>query len=430
MIGRYVVIGVTSMRSAWFSDVARWTTSGVIAAEYTQAISIDEVRAILGSGRKISAVLVGATTHGLDREFIALTSSLGVAVIVVTDRSDHHDWDSLGTAATLTGRFTPDELRDLLDRHAQPIEPNARRRSAISATIDPEEGLAPLIAVIGAGGSGVSTIAMALATGLGSRAANTGTEPVRTALADLTRSGDLAMYHDVGDVIPGLPELVEAHRGDTPDPVTVRDLLFDIPDRPYDLLLGQRRNRDSAAMAPLSTAAAIDGLRRSYEVVVADVDATIDGEAETGSIEIEHFNAAQRHALRVASVVVVVTSPGMRGIRRLAMLLSTLGRFGVPSSRVLPIWNHSPRRAAARATLTRLTAEINPMEGTLHPPLFIKHVRILEDVHHAVGRIPSVLFESPTSAIGTIIDAQGSRATVVPEPTNQRRVTQHRVGAA
>lgn len=429
MNGRYVVIGVTSTRNAWFSDVTRWTTSGVIAAEYSQAISIDEVRAVLGSGRKVSAVLAGATTHGLDRDFIALTSTLGVAVIIVAGSSDRRDWDSLGVAATLTEGFTPDELRDLLDRHAEPIEPNSRRSSAVSASIDPQETLAPLVAVTGAGGSGVSTMAMALATGLGART-DADDEPISTALADLTRTGDLAMYHDVGDVIPGLPELVEAHRGDTPDPSAVRELLFDIPDRPYDLLLGQRRSRDSAAMAPLSTAAAIDGLRRSYATVVVDVDPTIDGEAETGSVEIEHFNSAQRHALAVASVVVVVSSPGMRGVRRLANLLSALDRFRIPAARVLPIWNHAPRRPPSRASLTRFTAEINPMDEAVHPPLFIKHVRLLEDVHHSVGRLPVALVESPTRAVLRILEEHGLRGAMAPQPTVKRSVIEEHVGAA
>lgn len=430
MNGRYVLIGVTSTRSPWFSDIARWTTSGVVAAEYTQAISIDEVRAVLGSGRKVSAVVVGATTHGLDREFVALASSLDVAVLVVVDRPDGHDWDSLGVCTVLAEGFAPDELRDALDRHARPIEPNATRTSAVSVAVDGEDDLAPLITVIGAGGSGVSTIAMALATGFAAGHGTTGQEQTDTALADLTRSGDLAMYHDVGDVIPGLPELVEAHRGDTPDTSEVRRLLFDVPTRGYDLLLGQRRNRDSAAMAPLSTAAAIDGLRRSYATVVADVDATIDGEAETGSLDIELFNAAQRHAMTVASAVVVVSTPGMRGVRRLAVLLSSLDRFGVPASRVVPLWNHAPRRAPARAALTRLTAELNPMDGPVHPPLFARHVRLLEDVHHAVGSIPDALVSSPASAVRALVADQGPRGRTLPEPINRRRSLRERVGAA
>lgn len=429
MSGRFVVVGVASTRSPWFSDVARWTTSGLIAAEYTQAMSIEEVRAVLGSGKKISAVIAGSGTIGLDREFMALTTSLDVAVVVVEDHPGAHDWDSLGVAERLPRTFSPDDLRDALERHAKRIDPRGHRNSAVSVSVDPDEPLAPLIAVTGAGGSGVSTIAMALASGIGSRTPGDGPHE-RTALADLTRSGDLTMYHDVGDVIPGLPELVEAHRGDTPDPETVRDLLFEIPDRPYELLLGQRRNRDSAAMAPLSTAAAIDGLRRSYAFVVADVDPTVDGEAETGSVDIELFNAAQRHAFGVASVLVVVSNPGMRGIRRMSTLLATMGRCGVPAERVLPVWNRAPRGPSARAAMTRLTSEISPLDQPVHPPLFTRHSRLLEDVHHSVGPMPNPLVEPVTRAALAMLDDLGSRVPDAPAPMSGANRSERRLEVA
>lgn len=441
MSGRFILIGVANSRNPWFSDVARWTTSGVIAAEYTQAMSIDEVRAILGSGRKVSAVLAASMTHGLDREFIAMATSLGVSVIVVADPLDNHDWDSLGVASTLSTGFSPDELRETLDRHARMIDPTERRASSISVATSSNQDLAPLVAVLGAGGAGSSTLAMALATGMGSstgdrtlRRATSSSEDstteVSTALADLTRSADLAMYHDVGDVIPGLPELVELHRGDTPDPQLVRELLFPIPGRPYELLLGQRRSRDSAAMAPLSTAAAIDGLRRTYDRVVVDVDPTFEGEAETGSVDIELFNTAQRHALTVASVVIVVSTPGMRGVRRLATLIASIGRFGVPARRIVPVWNHAPRSPSTRASLTKLTAETNPLDEPVHPPLFTRRVRLLEDIHHAVDTMPSALVDPLTNTVQAVLAEHGNRDQGVTKALDTRRSADHHVRVA
>lgn len=53
------------------------------------------------------------------------------------------------------------------------------------------------------GGAGASTIAMALAQGLGLR--DGGTTPHGVALVDGARRAELSMYHDVGDVIQGLP---------------------------------------------------------------------------------------------------------------------------------------------------------------------------------------------------------------------------------
>lgn len=404
MSAHYVLIGVAGARSPWFSNLTRWSTTGLVAAEYIKALSIDEARAVLGSGRRVSALIVSSSTTGLDRELVALATSLDTAVIVVNERSTQRDWDSLGVVATLSGDFGPDELTELLGRHAKRIDPSARRSSQIRVSLEADSSLGSLIAVTGAGGSGVSTISMALAQGLSSESP-AGT----TALADLTRQSDLAMYHDVGDVIPGFPELVDAHRGDTPDPELIRELLFPIPERSYSLLLGQRRSRDSAAMGPLSTAAAIDGLRRSYDAVVADVDPTVEGEAETGSLDIELFNAAQRHTFNTASVVLIVSTPGMRGLRRMTTLTSLLGRFGVPAERLVPVLNNAPRSAPARSGLTRLVADMNPLDEPVHPVVFIRRTRILEDIHHEAAPIPQSLTQPLARAVLAVVSTHGQR---------------------
>lgn len=416
MSGRYVLVGLAGVRSAWFSHLARWSTSGLVDAEYLKALSTDEVLAILGSGRRVSAVLVSASCPGLDREFVAHTGSLGARVFIVADGSAQRDWESLGATSVLPGTFGPDDLSEELERHARRIDPTARRSSQVAVSFTSEEAAGTLVAVTGAGGAGVSTCAMALAQGLAAHERG----EVAVALAELTRRCDLAMYHDVGDVIPGLPELVEAHRGDTPDPEQVRRFLFPIPSRGYDLLLGQRRSRDSAAMAPLSTAAAIDGLRRAYATVVADVDPTVDGETETGSLDIELFNAAQRHAFSVATVIVVVTPPGVRGLRRMAALLQTLGAFGVPAERLLPVINHAPRSTPARASLTRLVADLNPLEEAVQPVVFSRRHRLLEEAQHQVTPLPHSLVAPLSNAVAALVERTGTRPA---EPTRVAPVT-------
>ncbi|MCB1255601.1 MAG: hypothetical protein KDB26_00750 [Microthrixaceae bacterium] len=404
MTGRFVIVGLGGARSPWFSNLTRWSTTGLVGAEYTKALSADEVLAILGAGRKVSALIVSGSTPGLDRDFVSVVNSFGVAVLVVDDGHTQRDWESLGAASVLPMSFGPDELAEDLERNAQRIDPTSRRSSRVSVSFTSQDDIGALIAVTGAGGAGVSTISMALSQGL---AALSGARTV--ALADLTRRCDLAMYHDVGDVIPGLPELVEAHRGDTPDPDRVREFLFDIDSRNYDLLLGQRRSRDSAAMAPLSTAAAIDGLRRSYDIVVADSDPTVDGESDTGSVDIELFNSAQRHAFSVASVVIVVVQPGIRGLRRLAGLVSTLGNFGVPAARLVPVINQAPRSAPAKASLTRLIADLNPLDDSIHPAVFVKSIKLLEDIHHQADALPRSVSMPLAVAVDSLLSREGKR---------------------
>src|SRR3546814_12010077 len=91
------------------------------------------------------------------------------------------------------------------------------------------------------------------------------------------------MLHDARDVIPGVLELVEAHRSGAPGPEDVRGLTFDIVTRRYRLLLGLRRHRDWTAIRPRALRSALDGLRRSFPLVVADVDADLEGRAATRS---------------------------------------------------------------------------------------------------------------------------------------------------
>lgn len=398
MTGRYVIVGVADARSSWFSDLTRWSTSGLIAAEYIKALSLDEARALLGTGRKVSALLVSDMTPGIDREFVALARKIDSAVVVVESGGRHSDWDSLGVACTMPQRFGPDELSEVLNRHAKRIDPTSRRSAGVAVDFGNEVELGSLIAVTGAGGAGVSTLAMALTQGISAM-----TPHSMTALADLTRQSDLAMYHDVGDVIPGLPELVEAHRGDTPDPELVRELLFDIPERGYRVLLGQRRSRDSAAMRPLSTAAAIDGLRRSFETVVADVEATIDGESDTGSLDIESFNSAQRHAFGVADVVVLVVTGDLRGFRRLAHLINRLAAHGVAPSRMIPVVNLASRNIAVRASMTRTVAELNPLAEAIHPPVFIRRSRLIDEAHNTSRPFPGAICEPLARAVHGVL---------------------------
>ena len=109
-------------------------------------------------------------------------------------------------------------------------------------------------------------------------------------LADLARRADHALLHDAYDIVPGLQELVEAHRIDNPTVEAVRSMTFDISARGYDLLLGLRRPRDWAAMRRASFGASLDSLRHAYHVTVADLDDDLEGwlQSEEGRSSITH----------------------------------------------------------------------------------------------------------------------------------------------
>src|SRR3546814_3627994 len=80
-------------------------------------------------------------------------------------------------------------------------------------------------------------------------------------LADLALDAEQAMLHAARDVVPGVAELVEAHRSGSPGPHEVRDLTWEVGERGYRLLLGLRRHRDWTAIRPRAFDAALDGLR-------------------------------------------------------------------------------------------------------------------------------------------------------------------------
>jgi hypothetical protein len=206
-----------------------------------------------------------------------------------------------------------------------------------------------VVAVLGPGGTGASTAAIALAEGLagGDRAVG---GPVL--LADLCRTADQAMLHDSRVVVPGVQELVEAHRTGRILPNLVHDQTFEVAGRGYRLLLGLRRPRHYVTVRPRAFEAALDSLRRAFAVTVCDVDPDLEGEAETGSLDVEERHLMTRATVARSSVVFVVGGPGLKGVFSTVRLVGELLAFGAPPDRLVPVVSRGPRNPRQRAEIS------------------------------------------------------------------------------
>jgi MinD-like ATPase involved in chromosome partitioning or flagellar assembly len=406
---RYVALGLARVRTPWFSEVSRWATSGQLAMDFVKTVSAGEVRARLESGRPFSALLVDGAMPGLDRDLLALAREHGCAPIVVADGT-RRDWAGIGAAEVLPTDFGRTALEAALAQHTRPIGRADELPGQIGLPGDhaPPGFRARVVAVTGPGGTGRSVVSIAIAQGVAADPAHADT----VVLADLALHADQAMLHDVRDVIPGVLELVEAHRSGAPRPEDVRALTFDIVASRYRLLLGLRRHRDWTALRPRALRGALDGLCRSFTLVVADVDDDLEGEAATGSADVEDRNLLARTTVGVADVVVVVGSPGAKGAHSLLRVVRDCIAAGVSADRIVPVVNRAPRSRIARAEISRAVTELlaasNPGQVVLSP-VFLPERKQVDDAIRDGAALPDALVLPITQAVRARLDAVEDR---------------------
>lgn len=397
---RYVVLGLARPRAPWFAEITRWATAAVLPVEFVKCLTAEEARARLASGRRWSAVLVDGAAHGVDRDLIEAASVVGARTMVVADPRVDRDWRELGAVAVLPADLERDRLLAALAEHARPV--------ARSLPLPDHQGVATappwrgrLVAVTGIGGAGASVIAAMTAQGIGTDVREHGL----VLLADLALHADQAVLHDAGDVVPGVPELVDAHRLGRPEVDEIRAMTFDGGrERSYDLLLGLRRHQDWTALRPRAVDASLDGLRRAYRTVVADVDADVEGERETGSPDVEERNLLARAALSSADVVLVVGRPDVVGVHRVGSLLRELLRFGVVAERVAPVINRAPRSPRVRAELSATMARLAGPDGAdLASTTFVGERRRLDDTIRDGGEWPAAVCRQLASTVDAVL---------------------------
>jgi len=403
---RWVVLGLAHPRAQWFSELARWATTAAAPIEFVKCMSAQEARVRLGSGRAHSALLVGDRASGFDRDLVESARSVGTAVIVV-DPADHRDWSDLGVSGVLHTPFDRTELVAALQQHATPVQAIQSRIAETPATIGTWRG--QLVAITGPGGAGKSVASMALAQTLASEAGNRG----MVLLADLALDAEQAMLHDARDVVPGVQEMVDAHRSGRMTVERTRSLVFDTGDRGYHLLLGLRRHRDWTALRRKSFEAALDTLLRSYRLVIADITADFEGDSETGSLDVADRNLISRTVIERADAVVAVGTHGMKGIHSLARTTRDLLSHDVEPERTITVVNRAPRSPAKRADDALALANlVGRADGanSLAGPLFLPERKDLEAALRDGVRLPTALGAPLAKEVQRRLTEQPSRA--------------------
>jgi hypothetical protein len=218
-------------------------------------------------------------------------------------------------------------------------------------------------------------------------------------LADFARRAEQAMLHDARDIVPGVQELVEAHRSGRPTIEEVRALTFSVEVRRYALLLGLRRARAWASVRPRAFEAGFESLRRAYKAIICDCDSDLEGEVDGGSLDVEERNVMSRSAAAHADVVFAVGNPGVKGTHALVRTIGDLLSVGVPAVRVIPVVNRAPRAARARAELAAALGELVSSLGApgVSGPLFLPDRRIDDCVRDGV-RLPTSFVEPVVGA--------------------------------
>ena len=412
MADRFVVLGLAQARSQWFRSVAQWATTASLPVDFLMNVSVEEVRARLASGRPFSALLVDGGLPSVDRDLIDVGRAAGCAVIVVDDARVDRDWRALGADAVLLPVFDRQDLLEALEQTATPI--NRHDDVASAATPDSYAGWRATVAMVcGPGGTGASTVAIALAQGLADDVDHGGL----VLLADFNRRGDQAMLHDSRDIVPGVQEVVEAHRSGRPTVEEVRALTYFVEARRYNLLLGLRRPRAWSSLRPRAFEAGFESLRRAYRAIVCDCDADLEGEIDGGSLDVEERNVMARSAATHADVVFAVGAPGMKGTHSLVRVIGDLLSVGVPAQNIVPVINRGPRANRARAeTAAAIATLATPAGGAALPsPIFLPERRIDEALRDGV-RLPAQ-FVQPLVAAWRAALAGRSNADSTATPT-------------
>jgi hypothetical protein len=377
---------------------------------------VEELRTQLASGRAFSAVAVDAGAPLLDRDLFDLAHRNGTVVLLVDDGRARRDWSALGADRVLAPADVVADLTVALRELCRPVIDVTRLEPARSDVADVTvDAPGRLVAVLGPGGTGSSTVAMAL----GQASVRPWT---RVLLADCARRGSQAVLHHAPDVVPAWPELVHGHRLTDVAVDDVASFVFDVEGRGYHLLLGMRRPGDWAALRRRASEAALDTLTRAYDLVIAEVDGELEGYETCGSTEVEERHHVARHVVGRADAVVLVGSATCTGVHRLAQLAGEVLELGVEAGRIALVVNQAPPRALGRAEVGAALHELAGAAGRKREALpraaFVPRAEQIERAVRSGAPLPMRPFRDLVARVQTML--AGPAVTVVAEPERIR----------
>ncbi len=398
---RQAVLGLVSRTASWPQRIAAWVSSGAVQVAVSYCESVAHLQARLGADRGTQVVLLDGDLSLVDRDLLTDIATGGGVPVVVEGRRRRRDWVRLGAAEVLPSEF---DRAQLLRAVGSVMSPRA--------AAPPERRESALFAVTGPGGTGASVTAIALSQGLA-------VEHRRVLLADCCLHAEQAMLHNAHGSQPGLSDVVDLHAERTPDHRQIRRSALGIVERGYYLLPGLPRARHWSRIRAGSLQSALRSLRTAFDVVVADVDPEVEGEAEGGSIDVEERNVLARTVLTAADVVLVVGQPTMKGIYAMVRTMVELLEFGIRPQRLLPVVNQSAAPPAARAELSRTVRQlINGVAGghAVGPALFAPTVALDEALRERdalPGTWSAMLAGAATTVLGRR-GAQGATSALTP----------------
>jgi Mrp family chromosome partitioning ATPase len=358
---RHRVATVGRPGPAWPRAVARWGSGATLPLDATTCVSADELRALVVDAA-VDLAIVEAGLPGVDRVLADDVRRTGTALAVVTTPTLTAAAERLDPDALLPADFGAQALAAVLQAHART---RARPRPTPGPGPGPASEESPeLVAVTGPGGTGASTVAQALA------AQRAGLGPV--VLADLALEADQHLRHGVAPGHDGVFELAEALRHAPAAAIAVP-----IAPQPagYDLLCGLRRRQEWTILCGSVAEHVLASLLPRGGLIIADIDADLDGRVESGSLDLEERNGLARVVATRASTIVVVGRWSTTGVHRLARTLLDFEAHGIPRDRLLPVLNHAPKRRSGQS-LARHTVRglLEDLDGGAWPsPICLAH---------------------------------------------------------
>lgn len=398
MTQRLRIAGIVSARSTWSSRISGWAEASTLPIDFIKFVSLTEFCRI--DTASFDALMLDENCN-LDNESLTKLTDAQISVIVIGLLSrDLAATIKPLTPTILSPEFDSSELLEIVEKL------QAEVKTPLTKAVDVK---GQLIAVTGAGGSGASTVAIAIAQQLGKFGSIAGA----TGLLDAKLRGNLALLHDIGDVIPGVDELIESARAGVVTRMQVRDVAFPIPQRNYDVIAGAPKHNLWTTWSRSRVERVIDGLRDAYRIIVADVDHDIEGEAESGALEIEERNVLARTILSNADHIVLTIANSISGFARGVNIVNELKDFGCDIDALTIVLNESRRNP-----FNRDAADLRTLLSQSAPHAVICRMnwnKSIEASHRDVSPIDPELIDS-ISLESLLSSIKRSVATETPVP--------------